>query len=189
MHIVSIRLGAALLTVLAAMGEAHAQGAPVFGLPLGGKMPGPIKACPFNTDHAKAICWLGKPSISAKGTWGSAYLPNANERPPWAEFVSFSLGLSPSGVLQNIGVTTHDSTERVAISRSISARFGDPQVLLPLTDPSGSSLAWDTPKVHVRMICWPAKCTLSFVTPELHADGQRHIEERRRTDAAKPRSP
>jgi len=91
-------------------------------------------------------------------------LPNANERPPWATYVMFSMEISKSGELRNIGVSTHDNKDRVEIARSISSRFGEPQVLLPLANLEGSSLAWDTPQVHVRMTCWPAKCSMSFVS-------------------------
>jgi hypothetical protein len=160
----------------------------VLGVSLGGKLP-PIKACPFDTDTAKDICWISPPYVSKDGLrYGSAHLPKPDNRPAWAANVMFKLTVAKDGTLNEIVAESLDDKNKNVIAQSINTRFGLP-IETTLNGPGNWPKArWAGEGIFIRLEC-VVRCTTVFQTATAKAAQEKYIEENQRKEAARPKAP
>ena len=159
----------------------------LLGVPFGERLT--LTQCPFNTNNAKAPCWIDKPFLykPTGSKSGYVYLPNANERPEWAENVMFEISQDKDGKVQEIKVHTFRSQNKLQISESISKRFGKP-MQDELRSSEASWAAWRSTEGSVEMRCTD-ECWIEFRTPVAQAEKEAELSARARANAARPKAP
>lgn len=183
---VFVSLGAFLLLALFFTALNAQTGKLLLGIPFG--EPLHLKICPFNTDTAKAPCWVSKPFVAGSGhRLGSIHLPNANSRPDWAENVQFRVLLDRQDRVLEINVNTLTNTNRYEIADSISKRFGLPQED-QLRHAEISWARWKSLEGNVEMRC-KDECWIDFRTPSAQAERETELRAREKSNAAKPKAP
>jgi hypothetical protein len=178
-----------LVTSLSATCQADDSVA-IFGLPLGGKMPAPIKICSANQIGSDtSMCWVDSPTSFKGSKSGSINLPGSARRPRWASHAMFDATISKDGTLGKISAKTHRLNDRNEIMKSLEARFGLPTEVSPVAD-STSSATWHQKGVHIRMLCsHDIACEVAFSSQDEFDSLQRELAARRAKDAARPASP
>lgn len=165
----------------------------VFGLPLGGKLAPALAVCPRDLDKAQALCWVERPVLTKEGhRVGTVHMPQADRIPLWAANASFEFTLLKNGVLDEISVSTVDAQDRLAIAKSIAARFGAP-TYGSQAQAGGPTATWPRPDIHIEVQCGQ-RCRVDFRSPGAQARRDRppstDVPARRpASDAARPLSP
>jgi hypothetical protein len=149
----------------------------------------PLKACPFNSDTAKEICWIGKPLVMPDGRrYGSAHLPKPDSRPAWAANVMFHLTLAKDGTLIELNAESLDDKDKNAIAQSLTTRFGLP-IETTLNGPGTWPKArWAGDGIFVQLDCL-VRCQTAFQTATAKAGHEKYREELKRKEAARPKAP
>lgn len=162
---------------------------PLFGLPLGGLI-GMVAICPPDTDKSKVPCWVDLPYKHRDGSRsGMIHLPNSDGRPKWAAHAMFNAEVSKNGTLGKIVAKTFGSDDFANIQESISKRFGRPTEG-PYLSATTYSAKWIRRDISIRMLCGLGDfCTIDSASPAWWASLQAEVEDRKKTDAARPASP
>jgi hypothetical protein len=163
----------------------------IFGLPLGGKMPAPVKVCAANQIGSEAsMCWVGRPSSFKGSKSGYINLPGGSDRRPrWAAHAMFEATIARDGALEKISARTRKLDDRNEIMKSLEVRFGLPTEASPVSD-STSSANWHRKGVHIRMLCSrDIACEVAFSSQSAFDSLQKELAARRTKDAARPASP
>lgn len=161
----------------------------VLGLPLGGKLPGPVSKCKDAPPKRDAgICWVYSRKWPG-GISGSLHLPDDPGRPTWAAYAMFEASIAKDGTLTEFTVESSDLHSFKTITDSISSRFGRPS--LPTPPPSYIGFArWDRPEIGITTFCKiSGPCYTKFVSAEVAAANRRRIQEVVKRDAARPIAP
>ena len=182
-------MAVALFTV----GTAYAADSvvPVFGLPLGGKMPR-TKICTVDEISAhkrKAHCWVDKPFVAKDGgKLGSLNMADPDALPSWAVHASFSVSLSPTGTVERVRVESRGSDDKQAIASSISQRFGLPvSTTLPRTDLAEAT--WLSQGIGIFQRCVRERCEVNFLSAAELAEQRRTADKAKEVDARRPATP
>lgn len=180
----SIAVSAVLWGAVAAISAQEVT--PLLGVPFGGPMK--LTRCPFNTDQAKAPCWIGQPYVHKPtgSTSGSVYLPGADRRPEWAAYAMFEVTIDKAGKVQSMEVHTLRQG-RQKIADSISLRFGSPYKN-ELKRPDVGWAHWKSAEGTAEMNC-SDECWITFRTPTAQADLDAELAERAKKDAGRPKAP
>lgn len=160
----------------------------VFGVPIGGALKTIPKLCPFDTDKAKTPCWVDRPYQHRDGSQaGALHLPNAENRPKWAAYATFEVQITRQGVVDKLSAKVHSTRNLTEIQESIVGRFGPSTT--STNSPKVISQTWARPDVHVKLLCSPGDfCAVELSSLAYRARYEREMEQRRATDAARPKT-
>ncbi|MEH6434329.1 hypothetical protein [Massilia sp. DD77] len=158
----------------------------VLNLPLGGKLPQPIRVCKpqgLTDKEVKAMCWISAPFAYKGRKSGMVDLPGRDQRPRWAANATFNISVGPDNTLSKINVTSFNGQAQTEIRNSISSRFGP-----PLPNPGGI-VEWKRSDIYIRSYCSPAECRTEFLSPVEYAEWQGELDARKKKDLARPVAP
>lgn len=172
------------------MGVSVAEPVTILGLPLGGKLAPVPRVCKSSELGQTAVtCFVGKPSKSELGQYGTINVPDA-QLPKWAVYGTITVSVDPGGALQRVDLRTAE--QGVALSEviaSIASRFGAPTAR-ELTGTDIPWAAWELPSVRVRATQWGDRCCdVSFITPKAAAQIDEDVRRRKAIESARPVSP
>ncbi len=152
----------------------------IFGLPLGGKFSAP--QCNKKENYylqADRVCWSGKKLL----------LMPKSKLPEWATYLSFTVSLK-KGKITYLRTDMYPLSGRELMEHRISDRFGAPSKAI--TGAGIRIVEWDTPDVHVSMVCETregGQCFASFMEGNEHREGvARNKAEQEQESKARPNS-
>ena len=176
----------ALLCLVVAASYAKAEG--LLGLPFGDKLE--LRACPANSDKAKAPCWIDKPFFykPTGAKLGYIHVPNPDSRPSWAAYAMFQITLDGDSKVQELRVEPVSREAHDEILSSVSIRFGAPKQS-DRFDNGLSSASWRSSEGTANMYCSPGKCFVEFRTPKAQAEREAGMAAQRLKNAARPKAP
>jgi hypothetical protein len=164
----------------------------VLGLPLGGVVKPPVKACKDLQSSKyleQSICWVYSNASFNGGRSGALHLPGADSRPAWAAYAEFEAEFKKNGMLTQLTVISRDSNQGGEIIDSISSRFGKP-TSSSLSPPFRWYASWNRPEIGISVLCdLGRKCFTRFKSAELAGKEQALIKARVKVDAVRPVSP
>lgn len=164
----------------------------VFGLPIGGKLADPVRACSYTATGRTAVmptCWIYSTSGGSASKRGQLHVHGQDKMPSWAAAASFDAVITRDGTLSEITVVSKPPSDATKIMESISARFGRPSHT-DLHDPTKWAALWDTPTIRISLICNASdSCHTRLVSHEVAAAELKRVIERAKIDAARPISP
>lgn len=177
------------------LGSPHASASDpvlIFGLPVGGTLPSPPKACPssVNAIAERPLCWIEKPFRHGATTTGGVYLPNPESRPAWAAHATFDMTISGSNTLDVLAVRPASARDMTAIVASISERFGNPSHSTIYMRSGPASAKWSAPGINIDLLCDRVDfCLVEFRSARSWLDRERDLAASKKADAARPRTP
>lgn len=181
-----VLLGIGLLFGLSSASWAQAKGSKLLVLPFG--VPTTLEDCPMLYTQATAPCWLGpmqkNPQDGKKG--GPVYLPNREALPEWVDGAEVRAMMDASSVIYAIQVIV-DKPSRKDVSRSISARYGQPVISSPLSQ-GGHLTEWRSSEGKVTMMCWTG-CNVMFLTAAAARESDAESEKMEARRKARPVAP
>jgi len=158
----------------------------VLGVPMGEKLQPP--ACPSKKEPAAQICWVGRPAVARDGSrLGMVRLPGPEGRPAWAANQPFMVTLAKDGTVEELKLPNVAAHDRLAVVRSISARFGTPRTAGD--EGSAAWAGWAADGVHIKLACQEGRCLFTVRTNTAEAAARLQTDVRKTTDAGKPGTP
>ena len=186
-----IAVSLALISLLStATPSRAAEPVAVLGLPLGGKLPTPVRQCKHELPkRAVTVCWIYSSKGHGGNVSGGLRVPGQDDRPAWAAYAQFEAKFTRDGTLREFTVESDESHSFKTIVDSISARFGRPANPAPLPSYSGYA-SWDRQEIGISILCKKGgKCYTKFSSADLAADNRKRLQEVVKRNAARPIAP
>lgn len=182
-----------LSLLLCSAGDSNAaEPITVLGLPLGGKITPPLKACrdlPPGKYMQQGTCWVYSTAGPKGGRSGELHIPGADSRPAWAAYADFRADVDQNGTLTQFTVISRDANQADEIINSISTRFGPP-AHSNSNPPFKWYANWTRPEIGISFLCNIGnKCHTRFTSAEVASEERARLQKQMKLDAARPVSP
>lgn len=163
----------------------YANGVPVFGLPLGGKLEAAVPVCPADTSKQMKLCWVGKPYRAKDGSLLGSIRIEEKSLPLWAEYEIPRATISKDRILQYIEfpLSRRLYENKGKIVDSVSSRFGKPEAF----DYKGTySATWSNLPGVIKIGCINFQCHLDILSEAEYKSREETMKAREERDRSKP---